>query len=275
MKVLVTGASGLLGKYLAQSIPEGIDAAFTWFSVYQPWCQYQMDATNPVSVDYVFGKAKPDAVIHMAGVGDVDRCDKDYAGTWRVNVSGTRNVLAQGVPVLLTSTNAVYSGEQPPYGPYCDRLPANLYGKQWKIAEDDVMKYGGSIVRLFLLYGWEPSGARGNWASNSVRKLLRGERLRVVDDVFYQPTYAEDAAIQVWSLVGKQGEHHNVSGPDTVSLYEFVRTLARVWDIDESLVEPCRIAEFPNIARRPVDCSYPKTFGVRGIKDGLRAMRAS
>jgi dTDP-4-dehydrorhamnose reductase len=282
MNVLVTGGSGLLGRYLLDAKPEGVEAHFTWYTRCQPWTAYQMDVCDRSQVSYVFGRVRPQAVIHMAAAGSVDWCERNYREAWRCNVEGTDNVLEAakdyGAKVLLTSTNAVFDGESPPYAWDSPREPVNAYGKMRRGAEDLVARYEGvwQVVRLFLLYGWEPDGARGNWASNAVRKLRAGERLRVVDDVFYQPTYAEDAAISLWWMLAEHGQGYwHVSGGDTVSLHEFVLQVARTWGFDEGLVEPISIEDLPQLAPRPRDSSYAENVDwCRGVESGLAAMRA-
>ena len=283
MKILVTGGSGLLGKYLHESEPNGLDVQYTWFSTKQSWCVHRLDVADQSQVDYVFGKVKPDAVIHMASVGNVDFCQDNYQIARNTNTEGTRHVMrtAQyyGAPVLMTSTNAVFSGENPPYKEDDEREPINAYGKIRKAAEDVVLSFQGSVVRLFLLYGWEPEGARGNWASGAVRTLQAGQRMRVVNDRWYMPTYADDAAMAVWALLGQgQGVYH-VAGADRVTLHQFVVNVAETWKLDPSLVEPCPFDSLEGLAPRPVDSSYDlersAELGLppcRGVGWGLRAM---
>lgn len=271
MKVLVTGASGLLGRYMAGCVPDGIDAEFCYWTVKQPWTAHRLDVTNQAELDYVFAKVKPDKVIHMGSVGNVDWCQDHYRDAWRINVEGTRAVISQGAPVLLTSTNAVYSGDNPPYSEDSPREPVNAYGRTRKQAEDAVFKAGGIAARLFLLYGWEPAGARGNWASSAVRKLAAGEPLRIVNDVYYQPTYAGDAAKAVWGALG-EWQTANVAGNDRVSLYEFITTLAEIWGYNKDVISPASITEFKSLAPRPGDTTYDLEVACRGIRDGLEAM---
>jgi len=304
MKILVTGGSGLLGRYLHLTEPEGMDVEYTWYSTDQPWCAHRLNvylrqgdrtrAHDQHQIEYLFGKVRPDVVIHMAGVGNVDFCQKNYRLAWDTNVEGTRQLMRvaneYGAQVLLTSTNAVFSGEDPPYAEDDEREPINAYGKIRKAAEDVVLREGGWIVRLFLLYGWEPPGARGNWASGAARALRDGHKLRMVNDRWYMPTYAEDAALAIWALLGQgQGEGlkalphrvYHVAGADRVTLYDFCKTVADTWMLDPSLVEPCSFDELEGLAPRPVDSSYnlerAQEIGIEcfGIREGLEFMHES
>lgn len=295
MNVLVTGGSSLLGRYLYDTIPDGIQAAFTWCNTLQPWCAHQLDVCDMGNLVHVFSKTQPGAVIHMGSWGSVDECDRNFKLSWQVNVEGTRNLLKVAADyeatVLFTSTNAVFDGNNGPYGEDDEREPVNRYGSQRRAAENAVMRYnyGWMITRLFLLYGWEPAGARGNWASNAVRTLKAGQRLTVTEDHWYMPTYAHDAARAVWGLLdqGQRGadvsrQVYHVAGDDRVTLHQFVLSVADQWSLDRSLVEPAPYAQvqrrFGLTAPRPVDTSYKldKAHGLgircRGVREGLAAM---
>ena len=287
-RVLVTGGSSLLGHYLQTSEPDGIQAAHTWHKNYQPWCHHQLDVTDQANIRYVFSKVKPQAVIHMASVGSVDEAQRNYRPCWLANVEGTRNVLKVAedyeAQVLLTSTNAVFDGQNAPYDEDAEREPVNSYGKMRRAAEDAVMRYRYKwhVARLFLLYGWEPTGARGNWASSAVRRLRAGGRLKMADDRWYMPSYAGDVARALWALLGQgQGVYH-VAGDDRVTLHQFILTVAETWQLDQSLVEPVPFADLAQefkLAPRPVDTTYDlhkaRLFGLecRGIVGGLEEMR--
>jgi len=287
MKVLITGASGLLGKYLFENVPANIEVEGTWYATQQLWTAHRLDVCDVDLVKYVVSKVRPDAIVHMAAVGNVDWCQLNYREAWRINVEGTRNVASVaediGARFMLTSSNAVFAGDDPPYHEEQDRKPVNAYGKMRRAAEDAVVYIcqNWQITRLFLLYGWEPEGARGNWASKAARRLAQGKRMRVVGDVMYQPTFAGDAARAVWKILteGNKGTW-NVSPGQTVSLFEFVCQVARTYDLDLDLVERIEFADLADLdlAPRPIDSSYDvskvRSLGIEcsGPAGGLEKM---
>ncbi len=280
-KTLIIGGSNLLGRYLARRL----SCASTWHSCHQPWCQYQMDVRDIRDVRAVFGRVKPEAVIMLAAVGDVDWVQNNYLEAKEVNLDGLRNVLSvaaeYGSYFLYISSNAVFGGDNPPYSPRSERNPVNAYGSQRKTAEDMVSRYQRSwcVVRLFLLYGWHPRGARGNWATTVIDCLNRRRPVRLVSDRYWQPSYAGHVASALDSLLVKRATGFwHVMGRDRVSLYEFGRAVAEEFGFDPSEVQPIASDDLPpGIAPRPVDSTYDpgagSTIVLGGIREGLAEMR--
>jgi dTDP-4-dehydrorhamnose reductase len=288
MNILITGGSCLLGKYLTDSVPLNWRVAATWYTNYVDLGvpMLQMDVGNKSQVSYVFARTQPDVVIHCAAVGSVNWVEAHYTEAAQVIVEGTRNVLDacrdHGALVVYTSTNAVFAGDRPPYKEDDPRKPVNAYGSLRRQAEDLVMNSLHWLnLRLFLLYGWPPPGARSNWAVTVRDKLKAGRRLNLVNDAYWQPTYAGDVAAAIWSLVagGKDNEVYHVAGAERVTLYELGQAVAATWGLDGELLEPVGHDAFPTIAPRPVDSSYTldKLYAAsikpRGVLDGLKAMK--
>lgn len=289
-RVLVTGASGLLGKYLMHTAPEGYNVCGTWFTSFLPG-GYRMDVTDEVTVRRVMHRIQPTIIIHCAAIGSVDYCETHWQDAWNVNVGGVTNVLTAaeeyGAKMVFVSTNAVFDGEHSPYVETDARNPINRYGSLKREAEILIEDYWYNwlIVRPILLYGWPYSGGRGNWVTRAMDFLCNGHTLHIVEDRFTQPTYAEDCAKAIWGLVrlSKTGIFH-IGGIDRVSLYEFILRVADVWDLDKKLVSAVDSDYFKDLAPRPRDTTYNLTklwdlddraIRPSGIESGLRRMHAS
>ena len=279
-RILVTGGSGLMGRYLDRIM----DAEFTWYTAKQPWTRHHMGVGDRDEIARVFAKVKPTHVVHMASVGDVDWCERNYGHAEKVIVRGTTNVLMEareyGAKFVYVSTNAVFGGDDPPYAPDSERRPVNRYGAFRRRAEDIVAGYGHgwAVVRLFLLYGWQPRGARDNWATRLIGMLGRKKRPSLVDDRWWQPTYAGHAAQALASLIDSTGMWH-VMGGDRVTLFQFGEAVAGVFGFGADAVDAVHTGDLPTVlAPRPVDTSYDtaagSTFVVPGIRAGLASMLA-
>ena len=114
----------------------------------------------------------------------MDGAEADPAGAELANVGGTRNVVAQGVPVVYYSTDYVFDGsKREPYVESDPTRPLSVYGRTKLEGEGEVRD--GWIVRSSWLFG--PTG------TNFVRTMLRlaGERdeVSVVADQLGSPTY--------------------------------------------------------------------------------------
>lgn len=288
MRVLITGGSSLLGKYLEITKPESVDLHSTWFTNYVGDCSYHLDVCNKSQVAYVFEKAKPEIVIHCAAVGSVDYTEAHFTETRQVNVFGTENVLkaSQDFKALFVyiSTNAVFDGSAPPYDETRHRQPVNRYGSIKREAENLIMGCRNwLIIRPFMLYGWPYHGGRSNWFVTILAKLEKGETVKLVDDTYWQPSLAEDVAGAIWQLAQAATwgvtEVYHVASDERVSLYEFGLKIAEVWGYDAALVQPIKSESLKGIALRPKDTTFRldkiHELGIklRGIEEGLRALK--
>lgn len=291
MKILITGGSGLLGRYLLQTKRDN-SIALTYhknfYSSTKDVTWYHLDVCNRADVFDIFDLFKPDICIHCAAVGSVDFAEnKDgYQPVFNVNVTGTKNVIdacnGYKTKIIYISSNAVLSGKAPPYNEKSPLEPINAYGVIKKQAEQTVRDTAKKwlIIRPFLLYGWPYLGGRGNWASMIVDKLRNNGSYKMVHDRIWMPTYAADVAETIWKLLDQDHEVYNVAAPERATLYEFGLKVCEVFELKKNLIKPVESKYFPSIAPRPEDSTYDlvklsaQGIMLSDIKTGLEKMRA-
>lgn len=283
--VLITGGSGLLGKSLKETKLPGYDIYSTWYTN----CigsDYQLDVCNKSQVNYIFNHVKPDIVIHCAANGSVDFAERNYSEARIVNVEGVKNVARAAfnnkAKFVYISSNAVFSGGNPPYDEESKRNPVNKYGLLKLEAEDRVAEIDNwLIIRPFMLYGFQYKNARKNWFTIILDGLMNHREIKLVDDTWWQPTESKSCASAVWQLIEKSGRNEvwNVAADDKVTLYGFGLKLANIWGYkDKHQIMPIRSTDLPGIARRPVDTSYDLTklhnLGIElpGVEKGLKSL---
>jgi len=284
MKVLITGGSSLLAKYLTSSCPYP-NFDLTYYTNHVPGLtMFFLNITDKSQVLYVFDRVKPDLVIHCAAVGSVDYAENNFTECHNINVIGTRNVVeatGRGRFVYL-STNAVYKGDNPPYGEMSERTPVNRYGALKREAENLVMALSNNwlIIRPFMLYGYPYPGGRPNWFTTITQKLAMGETIKLVNDVYWQPTLAEDVARAIWQLAeGDKNQIYNVASDDHMTLYDFGLAVAKYNKVSTKRIEPIATSELKGIAPRPIDTAYDlskvKALGLkfRGVEEGLKTLK--
>lgn len=290
MKILITGAAGLLAGYLVETAPLNYELGLTYHQHLAQCSNCELlktEITDLANVLSLWERFHPQWVIHAAGIADVDYCQKHPKAGYLSNVLGTQNIIAAcqrfKSRLLYVSTNAVYKGDIPPYSENSPQLPINEYGGLKKQAEELVRqsRMNWAIVRPILMYGWSRPWSRKNFAVWIIELLESNKAINLVNDVRENPLSAEDCARSIWKIIALNlGGEFNLAGRDMVSRYELGLKVADVFGLDKSLIQGVRSAYFKDIALRPANTSFDTTKIERelmvkplGLEDGLRRMK--
>ena len=293
MKTLcVTGGNGLLGckvlrcalgKYRCISIDLQEESI-----VRQPDLVYiRNDVRDRESLESVFFKFHPDAVIHTAAFTNVDGCETEREHAWSVNVRGAENVARAcqiiGCKMIHISTDYVFDGREGPYSERDRPNPISYYAEtkleSERIVEALLADY--AIVRPMVLYGFHPA-ARMNFVTWVVEEISAGRRISVVDDQYGTPTLAEDLAGILMELIARDGRGlYHAAGSERLHRYDFALRIADVFGIDDSLIFPTTSRALNQRAPRPLQsglknekiCGEMK-FTFTPLDEGLRLVRA-
>ncbi len=248
LRVVITGASGLLGRTLMSTL-KNMEII--------PLTSRQCDITKYDEVASVLKVAKPNVIIHCAAFTAVDDCEVEKEKAWSVNVTGSRNIAQVaddiGAKVIAISSDYVFNGKlNRPYNEY--DIPdggLNVYSKtKWegeKQVQDNCRDY--LIARTSWLYG---SG--GPSFLHTMLRLSRQKlpTLRVVNDQVGNPTSAESVARALQAII-KYPEltgviHLTCEGEAT--WFEFAKKIFELRGESQLLV-PCSTQEYPTRALRP------------------------
>ncbi len=200
------------------------------------------------------------AIYCVGGMTFVDGCEAQPDVAARVNANGP-SLLAEfaaqrGIPFVYFSTEYVFSGRADNPGPYTETSrpdPLNAYGRSKLLGEQRIQEVNPAalILRTTVVYG--PDAQAKNFVYAVLRALGQGKRLEVPEDQISTPTYNRDLAAATLALVekGASGILH-VAGPDRLGRLEFAQAIARLLQLDESLLTgvPTRALHQP--APRPL-----------------------
>ena len=197
MKVLVTGASGMLGSALCPTLSKNGHDVYATDLQNETGINY-LDITNEVSVKDRVRWINPDILIHLAAKTDVDSCELNPQESHEVNTIGTENVVracaVASIPLVHISTIGVFDGEKS--GPYVETdipNPVNVYGKTKLEAEKIVCN---SLKDYYILRaGWMMGGGPSKdkkFVGKIVRQLQTDGEIMAVTDKIGSPTYALD-----------------------------------------------------------------------------------
>lgn len=291
MKVLITGGTSIVGRYLLRQIKGQVEAVATYFrnrnfEELQNIKYSYLDVTVRKDVLDLFRTEHPDVVVHTASIGSVDFSERHKDEARHVNVEGTSHVVegakACNAKFIFISSNAVFDGENSPYKEEDLPNPINLYGNL-KLEGERIVAGSGldyAIVRPILIYGWNNPDERPNPVTWLLFKLKHGQQVKMVNDVYSNPLLADNCAEAIWSIIlqDRKGIYH-IGGRDRVSRFDFAIKTAKAFSLDCRLIEPVPSSYFKNIALRPKDTTYStekmqKELGIRSIaiKEGLDIM---
>ncbi len=230
-RVLITGAGGQLGHALTEAFADDDVTALTR-------AEWDVVEPAPPGVD-------PDLVLHAAAWTRVDDAEADPAGAAQVNVTGTRNAVQLGAPLVYFSTDYVFDGTKgEPYVESDQPRPQSVYGAT-KL-EGEHVAGDAWIVRSSWLYG--------ETGHNFVRTMLRlgaeRDEVRVVGDQVGSPTYVGHLAEATRSVVElPRGVWHLVAGGEC-SWAELAAAIFAEAGLDCRVV-PITTAEYGAAAPRP------------------------
>lgn len=251
MRVLVTGACGMLGSLVCEALKGKHTVVPTDIA---PGCEI-MDISDTASVFDVINRTRPEMVIHCAAMTDVDGCERDPDAAHKVNAVGTWNLACAcasiDCPIAYVSTDYVFDGEKgEAYTEFDPPNPMSAYGAS-KLAGERAIKEQCAqhyIVRTSWLFA--PHGK--NFALSILKAAEVRPELRVVADQFGSPTYAKDLAEFLVTLVGSplHGTYH-FTNSGSCSWFEFASAILNAVGKTEVKIVPIKTEEWPTPTRRP------------------------
>ncbi len=247
MKVLVTGAAGMLGQDVVRA------AEFVNHEVVA-YTRADLDVTDPSAVRRVMRDESPDAVVNCAAWTDVDGAEQAEAEATEVNGAGAGIVAAEaadvGAVVVYPSTDYVFDGRsRRPYVESDAVSPIQAYGRSKVAGELEVAAANDRhfIVRSSWLFG----AAGGNFVETMLGHADNAAPLLVVRDQIGAPTYTAHLADAIVRLLdGNAYGIHHIAGSNECSWYEFAVEIFRQAGTGTQVMS-CTSEEFPRPAARP------------------------
>jgi dTDP-4-dehydrorhamnose reductase len=257
LKIFVTGGSGLLGcKVVEIATKRGHEVTFGYHNNKRDF-GVKIDLVVDGGLDPIYF-AKPDAIIHTAGLTNVDNCEIERALAYEVNVEGTRKVAEianrLGCFLVNVSTDYVFPGRRGGMYKEDDKPhPVSYYGYTKLMSES----FCDSIARSCVIYGSVPSsGKENNFVLWIIKNIEHGDKVNVVIDQFITPVLNINLADMLLEVVEERLEGTiNLAGAERISRYDFALRVADKFKLDRRLICPVRMRDIHWVARRPKDAS--------------------
>jgi len=263
LKLVVTGASGLLGHKVAQLALEKGHEVYSIFKEHPTnlGTPIKLDLTDQSQVSEIITKLKPQAIIHTAAYTNVESCEINQDMAWKVNAQATKHVATASASInshlTYVSTDYVFDGEKGLYSEEDQPNPISYYGYTKLKGEEFVKDHAKEwcIARASVIYGWSQA-QKPNFATWLINNLHQGKYVKVLTDQYVSPTFNINLAEMLLEIAERKitGILHT-AGATRVSRYEFSLKLAEVFNLNTHLIKPAEMNEMLWQAKRPKDSS--------------------
>ncbi|MFN0061413.1 MAG: dTDP-4-dehydrorhamnose reductase [Myxococcaceae bacterium] len=265
MRIAVTGANGLVGSRLAvllarkshdvlalgrgpQRLAASAGATLTYAS---------LDLADESAIASTLRDARPEVIVHVGAMTNVDACEKSPALAEALNARATHAIADAAkradAHVVYVSTDYVFDGKAGPYAETDTPNPNGTYAKtkyQGEVAVATVAKRW-AIARTAVVFGW-PEAAQANFGSWLLGALVRIEPVKLFKDQFVSPSLADNVAEMLAELAERKLEGHwHTAGATVVNRVAFGEALAARLGISKPNIVPTLLADIALPAPRP------------------------
>ena len=234
MKILITGANGMLGSALYPELLADKHEILATDITGENNDIIYLDVRDRKSVAKIFESFRPDIVFHLAAATDVDRCEVQKEEAFITNALGTENVvlscIKKDTTLVYISTAAVFDGEKKePYTEFDHPNPLSIYAKTKLEGEKTVQLF---LKKYFIIRaGWMIGGIDKDkkFVFKIIKQLQNQKEISAVTDKIGSPTFNKGSC----------------------SRYDIAKMIVKFMGRDDITVKPVTSEAFPLRAPRP------------------------
>lgn len=219
--------------YIADCVQRSHPPEITWLI---------SDITDEADTKNTVNKIKPDYIVNVAALADVDKAEQNRELAYKINVDGAKYLAEASKKVdagyLYFSSDAVFSGRESIYHDNDQAAPVNYYGYTKSIAERDIIKINpqSMILRVSLILGYSIAGGNSFFEAFK-NKLENSSIIACTDTEIRTPIDVYTLCECVIMLLEKNlSGVFNIGSKDHVSRLELSRKIASVLNFDENKV---------------------------------------
>jgi dTDP-4-dehydrorhamnose reductase len=267
MKFLVTGSAGLIGSQVVKDLTEQSHIVYSCYfdEIPKYGIPIHLDLTNQESVLHTIQDIKPDRIIHLAAMTNVDQCENEKEMATLLNSKATEIIVKQASKLRIffvyVSTDYVFDGKDGLKKENDPPNPLGFYGKSKLEGEIAINKFasGWCIARTSTPFGiHHKKKSFPIWVKENLE--LKKE-IPVLVDQFTSPTFVDNLSKMLIEIAVRQisGIIH-LSGATRISRYNLAEIIAEKLGLDKTLLKPTKITDMNWKAPRPQDSSLDVTL---------------
>lgn len=275
MKFLVTGSTGLIGSQIVLDLVKLGHQVYSCYNDSKPYIgtPIHLELTNSDKIIEVIASIRPDVIIHLAAVTNVDLCEKEKELALKVNAKATevlsKQAAKQGSFFVYVSTDYVFDGKTGMKKESDTPNPINHYGYSKYQGESAVQDLASSwcIARTSTPFG--VNNTRKSFPTFVIENLKAKKETNAVIDQYTSPTYVSNLSQMLIELSTRQilGIIH-LASPTKISRYDMAILVAEKLGLDSSLVKPVTLEDMTNwTAKRPKDSSLDASKASQLLKE--------
>ena len=268
LKILVTGASGLVGHQLVKDLSSSSDV-YSCYNKSKPEFgnPTKMDLLNHNMISDVLLETKPDVVIHLGAMTGVDLCEKEQSNAFEINSKATK-IIAEKCKelnsfLIYVSTDYVFDGFSNMYKENDTSNPISTYGKSKLDGEKMVKEFSSDwcIARTSTPFGIHPT--KKSFPIWIIENLEQKNQINVLTDQITSPTYIPNLSKMLIEIAERKitGILH-VSGASNMSRYDMACKIADKFNYDQSILKPATMNDMNWVAKRPKNSSLDVSMAV-------------
>ena len=262
MKCLVTGSVGLVGSQVIKDLSKQNHTVYSCFHDEKPTfgIPINLDLTNLEKIPQIIQETKPDAIIHLGAMTNVDLCETEQDLAIIINAKATEILAKEAAKnnsfFVYVSTDYVFDGKQGMRKENDIPNPLGFYAKSKLEGEVALNKLAssGAITRISSPFGLHPKKKTFPlWVKEN---LESNHEIPVLVDQFTSPTYVPNLSKMLIEISTRQitGIIH-LAGATRISRYNFAEIIADRLNLDKGLLKPTKTSDMTWKAQRPPDSS--------------------
>jgi dTDP-4-dehydrorhamnose reductase len=258
MRILITGASGLLGINLALEAAREHEVVGVHRGKLKsaPFQVLKADILNTNEMNSILDSTNPDWFINCAALANLEKCEADplQARILNTDLPGELAIACakRNIPFVHLSTDSVFDGtKEGIYTEEDEPSPPGIYSKTKLDGERAVQQVNPqAIIARVNFYGWS-LGAKRSLSEFFVNNLSDGKNVNGFTDVIFCPLWVNHLSRTLVEMLEKNlsGLYH-VVGAQAMSKYQFGVEVARKFGLRESLIAPQSVERSGLTARR-------------------------
>ena len=268
MRILITGASGMLGATMVKMLSKKFTVFGTGNSEYESIeCEYKIFDLLNDNYDELINWSNPDLIIHSGALTNVNYCEENPLEAFNINGLSVKKLIDasnDSVKIIYISTDAVFPSERHMAKEVDSVFPENIYGKSKELGEFFLLTSNRSytIIRTTIV-GLNENNKKLGFLEWIINSAIKNVAINLFVDVLFNPISIWDLTNEITYLIENDkisSEILHIAGNSFCTKHEFAISALKELGLSEACIKKGSILDFPDSAKRCVDQSLNSSF---------------